>query len=144
MIPDAVIIASELVTNAIRHARLAGAGPCGGPAAGCVGLAWQFEAGQLVCVVTDHSDRPPVLVLPGPDAESGHGLQIVQALSAAWGWTMLSPAQKAVWAALPAEALFQQAGAAGELEREPLVGVLEVDVQQVGDAAQAVCDRVAV
>lgn len=36
----------------------------------------------------------------GDDAESGHGLQIVAALAAAWGWTMLGTGEKAVWAAL--------------------------------------------
>jgi hypothetical protein len=38
----------------------------------------------------------------------------------------------------------QQARAAGELEGEPLVGVLEVHVQQFGDAAAPVGHRVAV
>ncbi|HEY1320838.1 MAG TPA: ATP-binding protein [Streptosporangiaceae bacterium] len=100
LIQDAVMIASELVTNAISHASdvtVESADYRG------VGLTWQFTPGCLVCVVTDHSSRPPVLVMPGPDAESGHGLQIVHALSAGWGWAMLGPAEKAVWAALVSE-----------------------------------------
>jgi hypothetical protein len=40
--------------------------------------------------------------------------------------------------------LAQQARAAGELEGEPLVGVLEVHVQEFGDAADPVGHRVAV
>ena len=34
-------------------------------------------------------------------AEAGRGLQVVEALSAAWGWTRLTGRRKAVWAALP-------------------------------------------
>jgi anti-sigma regulatory factor (Ser/Thr protein kinase) len=97
LIGDATVVASELVTNAIRH----GTGlPAGGAEAAPVGLAWHYLPHRLVCVVTDRSHRPPVLVLPGLDAECGRGLQIVQALTAAWGWTMLGPQEKAVWAAL--------------------------------------------
>lgn len=94
---EAVIIASELVTNAIRHGvSLAnGSSECSG-----VGLAWQRHASRLVCVVTDSSTKPPVLTTSGPDAESGRGLQVVQGLAVAWGWMMLSAQEKAVWAAL--------------------------------------------
>jgi hypothetical protein len=51
-------------------------------------------------VVTDRSPKPPVLVPADLNAESGRGLQIVHALAPAWGWTMLSAQEKAVWAAL--------------------------------------------
>jgi anti-sigma regulatory factor (Ser/Thr protein kinase) len=97
LIGDATVVASELVTNAIRH----GTGhTAAGADAAPVGLAWHYLPHGLVCVVTDRSQRPPVLVLPGLDAECGRGLQIVQALTAAWGWTMLGPREKAVWATL--------------------------------------------
>lgn len=94
---EAVIIASELVTNAIRHGVSFAAGGSERPD---VGLAWQRHASRLICVVTDPSATPPVLTTSGPDAESGRGLQVVQALAAAWGWMMLSAQEKAVWAAL--------------------------------------------
>jgi anti-sigma regulatory factor (Ser/Thr protein kinase) len=97
LIQDAVIVASELVTNAIRHA---GDGASESPDSPWVGLAWLFTPGRVVCVVTDHSSKPPVLVLPGLDAESGHGLQIVHALTDDWGWAVTGPGEKAVWAAL--------------------------------------------
>lgn len=94
---EAVTIASELVSNAIRHGvRLATASP---DRVG-IGLAWQRDVSRVVCVVTDPSAKPPVLAASGPDAESGRGLQVVQALAAAWGWMMLSAQEKAVWAAL--------------------------------------------
>jgi hypothetical protein len=95
---EAVVIASELVTNAIRHG--VGLAAAIGPDSSDVGLVWQRQASRLVCVVTDQSEKPPVLASAGPGAESGRGLQVVQALAAAWGWMMLSAQEKAVWAAL--------------------------------------------
>jgi anti-sigma regulatory factor (Ser/Thr protein kinase) len=99
LIAEAALIASELVTNAIRH------GACG-PAEGDdetqakVELAWQRQASRVICVVTDRSPLPPVFGAADSDAESGRGLQVVAAIAAAWGWTMLGACSKAVWAAL--------------------------------------------
>jgi anti-sigma regulatory factor (Ser/Thr protein kinase) len=97
LISDAVLIASELVTNAISHGA-----PRGGEAAGYVELTWSYQVSRLICVITDHAAEPPVMVPADvcADAESGHGLRIVGALAAAWGWTMLGTGDKAVWAAL--------------------------------------------
>ncbi len=109
---EAVLIASELVTNAIRH----GCGLVCGDDAGAAGdgtgsdgtgsdgtkveLAWQRQASRVICMVTDRSPLPPVLGSADRDAESGRGLQVVQALAATWGWMMLGATSKAVWAAL--------------------------------------------
>jgi hypothetical protein len=92
LVHEAALIASELVTNAIRHG-------LGGIDDG-VELAWQRQAARVVCLVTDRSPQPPVLGAADQDAESGRGLQVVQALAAAWGWMLLSAGSKAVWAAL--------------------------------------------
>lgn len=94
LVQEAVLIASELVTNAIRHGRC-----CLGTDDG-VELAWQRQAARVICMVTDRSPLPPVLGAADQDAESGRGLQVVQALAATWGWMMLSATSKAVWAAL--------------------------------------------
>ena len=94
LISDAVMIASELAANAIRHAT-----PSAGTPARLAELAWWHEGHQLTCVVTDASGAPPVLAPPDPAAESGRGLQIVDALAAAWGWTLRGAHGKAVWAA---------------------------------------------
>ena len=94
LVQEAVLIASELVTNAIRHGRC-----CVGTDDG-VELAWQRQAARVICMVTDRSPLPPLLSSADQDAESGRGLQVVQALAAAWGWMMLSATSKAVWAAL--------------------------------------------
>jgi anti-sigma regulatory factor (Ser/Thr protein kinase) len=92
LVAEAVLIASELVTNAIRH----GLGGTNDE----VELAWQRQSARVVCMVTDRSPQPPVLGSADHDAESGRGLQVVQALAAAWGWMMLTATSKAVWAAL--------------------------------------------
>ncbi len=103
VIAEAVLIATELVTNAIRHGGCrAGGGQAGtgGAEIRQVELAWQRDASRLICVVTDGSSSPPVLVPADPDSESGRGLQVVQAVASSWGWMTLGTAQKAVWAAL--------------------------------------------
>lgn len=94
LISEAVLIASELVTNAIRHG-----GCCAGDSKP-VELAWQRQVSRVVCMVTDCSSSPPVLGAADQDAESGRGLQVVQALATTWGWMTLGVASKAVWAAL--------------------------------------------
>jgi anti-sigma regulatory factor (Ser/Thr protein kinase) len=94
LISDATLIASELVTNAISHGT-----PDGEPAAN-VELTWSYQVSRLICVITDRAFAAPVVAAENLEAESGHGLQIVAALAAAWGWTMLGTGEKAVWAAL--------------------------------------------
>jgi hypothetical protein len=114
LIEDAVVIASELATNAIRHGTPAAAGEAGGePAGGRVELSWCLQASRLICLVTDQTGAPPALAAGDPDAESGHGLRIVSALAAAWGWTILGSGEKAVWAAL------ELPGAVGAAEGTP-------------------------
>lgn len=96
--PDALVVISELVTNAVRHARppepaaLNGRRPfeiilLGGPR-------------RLLCAVTDPCERSPVLQEPGYGAENGRGLHVVASLSDSWGWLPLGTGGKAVWAAL--------------------------------------------
>jgi anti-sigma regulatory factor (Ser/Thr protein kinase) len=96
LISDAVLIASELVTNAIDH----GTAHSDNEGPGLVELTWSYQISRLICVIIDRAAEPPVIAPPDTDAESGHGLQIVAALAAAWGWTMLGTGEKAVWAAL--------------------------------------------
>jgi anti-sigma regulatory factor (Ser/Thr protein kinase) len=108
---DAVVVASELATNAIRHgtpaAMVDGRGDSG---SGRVELSLCLQASRLICVVTDQTGTPPALAAGGPDAESGHGLQIVGALAVAWGWTILGTGEKAVWAALELPGPAESAG----------------------------------
>ena len=51
--------------------------------------------------VIDASDDAPTPRQPDWVRESGRGLQIVNALSAVWGWSPIEGHGKAVWAVLP-------------------------------------------
>ena len=142
LIEDAVVISSELATNAIRH----GTPPAVGDATGVresgrVELSWYFQASRLICVVTDQTGTPPALAVGEPEAESGHGLQIVGTLAIAWGWTILGTGEKAVWAALalpaPAEAVKgdgEAGGAPGQTVR-PASPATVHDMQAAARAA---------
>ena len=73
MTETALLLVSELATNAIRH----GAPP--------VRLSLRLDADRLRVEVTDSSPALPRLAQPGPDQPGGRGLQIVQQLAARWG-----------------------------------------------------------
>ena len=93
--PDvAILLTSELVTNAIRH-----------EVTGIVMLAITCPAGQLRVDVHDTSRALPMLIDAPVDAETGRGLMLVTTLSAEWGFYR-TPAGKAVYftLAFPPEA----------------------------------------
>ena len=77
---DAVIITSELVTNAVQHVRSDGTETIG------VTLARAWNPPAVTVVVSDSSPDGPRRCDPPADGEQGRGLQIVEALSAHWGW----------------------------------------------------------
>ena len=84
--PDvAVLLTSELVTNAITH-----------EVTGIVMLAITCSHGQLRVDVHDTSRSLPMLVDAAVDAETGRGLMLVTTLSAEWGFYR-TPAGKAVY-----------------------------------------------
>jgi anti-sigma regulatory factor (Ser/Thr protein kinase) len=84
--PDvAVLLTSELVTNAIRH-----------EVTGIVMLAITCSCGQLRVDVHDTSRALPMLVDAPADEETGRGLMLVTTLSAEWGFYR-TPAGKAVY-----------------------------------------------
>lgn len=90
---DILIVVSELVTNACRHAR-----PATGQAWPPVRLGLLQTAHGLLCAVADPSPRPPVPQEPGPLSESGRGLQVIGALTDGWGYTVPQATGKTVWA----------------------------------------------
>ncbi|WP_328561109.1 ATP-binding protein [Streptomyces coelicoflavus] len=87
---DAVILlASELVTNAVLHCRTSYAQ---------VGVTLTLDGPELVLEVSDPDrDRLPRLHDSGPDEEGGRGLALVSALSDDWGCRQ-DPYTKCVWA----------------------------------------------
>lgn len=101
----ALLLASELVTNAVKAA----ACPAAGDGAGGrrpIGFTMRFTGTCLLLEVWDASPAQPVLREPDLAAESGRGLCLVEALSSRWGQR---PADggKVVWCeiGLPARVL---------------------------------------
>ena len=90
---DIAIVISELLTNALRHAR-----PEHGHARP-VRLGLLQPGSCLLCAVTDPSRAAPIPQAPREFlSEAGRGLQIICALSDRWGYTPLSDTGKVVWA----------------------------------------------
>ena len=85
-VDTAVLLTSELVTNAITH----GESP--------VTVAVTWSAGQLRVEVHDKSRFMPAPwpVIESPDAETGRGLLLVDTLAADWGFYR-TPGGKAVY-----------------------------------------------
>ena len=57
----------------------------------------------MIVAVSDSSPLAPVLHIASPGSERGRGLQIVESLSAHWGWHP-EPGGKAVFAILAGKA----------------------------------------
>ena len=94
---DAATITSELVTNAVQHVRGDGIETVG------VTLARAWNPPAVTIIVSDSSPDGPRRCDPAADGERGRGLQIVEALSAHWGWRP-QDGGKAVFAILAREA----------------------------------------
>jgi anti-sigma regulatory factor (Ser/Thr protein kinase) len=102
LVDTAVLLVSELVTNAVRASAAAAA--TGRLDLRRIELAVARTRDTLLIEVSD-SARGSVPVLsghPDDDAESGRGLQVVTALAARWGCRPAA-AGKAVWCELPTE-----------------------------------------
>ena len=100
--PDvAVLLASELVTNAIRH-----------EPGETIMVAISCSDGQLRVDVHDTSCSFPVLVDVPADAETGRGLMLVATLSAEWG-VYRTPAGKAVYFTLAFQPDLPEGGGCG-------------------------------
>jgi len=97
---DIVVVVSELLTNALRHAPSHSADPQ---------PRWPTRLGLLqcgpcvLCAVADPSEKAPVPSDPGCLAESGRGLHVIEALSDKWGYTAASGMGKVVWAMFSTE-----------------------------------------
>ncbi|HZU71977.1 MAG TPA: SpoIIE family protein phosphatase [Acidimicrobiales bacterium] len=82
---DVELIVSELVTNALLHAR------------GCTGVQVVDLPDGVRIEVSDARPVPPVLGLASPDAMTGRGLRLVDRLSSRWGARPVGEG-KVVWA----------------------------------------------
>ena len=82
---DAVLVLSELVTNAMVHA-----------ADGCT-IEVRHRDDMLRLEVRDRSPQAPVMRLVGPSDIGGRGLRVVDAVAEAWGWEPTADGKR-VWA----------------------------------------------
>lgn len=87
-VDTAVLITSELVTNAIRH--------CDNQH--LVHLHVTDDGAELLLEVSDPSRNPPRPVVPPSHAESGRGLFLVRAAASGFGARHRDPVGKTVWA----------------------------------------------
>lgn len=97
VLDDAQLLSTELVSNVLQHC----------PMSGTVTVAFACDRGSICVAVTDSSDTDPQPGSPDSAAESGRGLQLLEALASAWGtrpafippgkvvWFRLGPAQPA-------------------------------------------------
>lgn len=84
----AVLLANELVTNAVVHA---GTG---------IRLRLELRGERLHIAVRDDNPRLLRLVVPDSEAEGGRGLWLVEQLARAWGVTPHPEGGKVVWCVL--------------------------------------------
>ncbi|MFJ9839286.1 ATP-binding protein [Kitasatospora sp. NPDC101155] len=83
------LVASELVNNAVQHARVPGR---------LIFVRFDMEPGLLRIEVHDASRRIPTMRTAGDEDESGRGLQLVDQLAKEWGVSPREGVGKAVWA----------------------------------------------
>lgn len=89
MVQDAVLVASELATNAVVHARTSFA------------VSLSRADGHVLLQVTDASSVPPERAWSDPLDVSGRGLSIVETVSQTWGVDNSANGLKSVWASFP-------------------------------------------
>jgi anti-sigma regulatory factor (Ser/Thr protein kinase) len=93
IIEDAVLVVSEIVSNALKHARPRGSGR--------VEVTWDVRDGAVEIQVADGGGpTQPQVSAPSLSALGGRGLSIVAALAGAWG-VRQDQAGTVVWARLP-------------------------------------------
>jgi anti-sigma regulatory factor (Ser/Thr protein kinase) len=82
---DAALLASEVVTNAIRHA-----------AGDRVTVRAERVGDELVVQVLDASSQEPMVLAQDPWAETGRGMALVDSIAREWG-VVPHPSGKVVW-----------------------------------------------
>ncbi|WP_107093609.1 ATP-binding protein [Streptomyces sp. XY332] len=94
------LVASELITNALRHTR------------GPIGVRVHVHGGLLRCEVEDADPNGPTRRTAPADAENGRGIELVDALAHNWG-SHRTLTGKTTWFELPLPHQSRAATAAG-------------------------------
>jgi two-component sensor histidine kinase len=94
VVEDAALLVTELVTNALRHAK-----PLPG---GVLRVAWDFAGTSLLLRVTDGGGGigAPHRQEAGPRDTRGRGLAIVESVAVRWGTDRVDGSLNTVWAEL--------------------------------------------
>ncbi|MFI5567965.1 ATP-binding protein [Streptomyces sp. NPDC051740] len=110
VIDDAVLILSELLSNACKHGRPLGDALAGD---GDVRAAWRVDpCGRLVVEVTDGGGPTrPAPATPSVTAHGGRGLNIITALADDWGVRDEVPGEVTVWVVVHDDVYDPDAGA---------------------------------
>lgn len=108
----ATLLTSELVTNAVLHARSA------------TEVIVRLADGQLWVGVSDGNAGPPVRKRYGPEAATGRGLLLIERIASAWG-SESSGSGKVVWFQL-------RAGTAGTA-MDAMAADLEADLAELAE-----------
>ncbi|MFF2861722.1 ATP-binding protein [Streptomyces rubiginosohelvolus] len=98
VVDDAVLILSELLSNACRHGRPLGRHNDVGD--GDIRAAWRVDTGGGLTVEVTDGGGPtrPVPATPSVTARGGRGLNIIGALAQEWGVRDDAPGEVTVWA----------------------------------------------
>ncbi|MER6528890.1 ATP-binding protein [Streptomyces sp. NPDC001508] len=109
VIDDAVLILSELLSNACKHGRPLGDALAGD---GDVRAAWRVDPrGRLIVEVTDGGGPTrPAPATPSVTAHGGRGLNIITALAADWGVRDDTRGEVTVWVVVHADVHDPDAG----------------------------------
>lgn len=97
LVDAAMLVTSELVTNAVLHTRR-------GPIAVTIACGERNDDELQMAVGDTAVDRLPIWRRPTTSSRSGRGLRIVDAMAARWGITV-TPEKKRIWCDLAAGAL---------------------------------------
>ena len=85
---DALLVTSEMITNAVRACRVT------------LTLRLDVHRTWLQVSVSDDSPAPAVQRRPGPEETGGRGVDIMATLSTEWGQTTWDGTTKTVWSRL--------------------------------------------
>jgi serine/threonine-protein kinase RsbW len=102
---SAQLVLSELLTNAVRHARY--------PLGREIETRYEREAGAVRIEVHDANEKWPVLQKVPADVETGRGLALVDAVTCArWGVSKRQGVGKLMWAVVSVDGAGQRSGIA--------------------------------